>query len=215
MVFLSAATLNGQVTGLHVDSFRPDPAVLSDHVVNDIYLDFQGQLSGSKLILMLTEGSIYDEPSNGYIARDPNLLEHTPVLAYDLFFTLGSSTSGGPFGYPLLVGGACNLGGAFSCPRNITSQMINVGWGPAAGVIVRDQQDFLTARITLSEDARGTWSYLSSVQGEFWELPSQPIINGRLVIIPEPETEALVVACSASVALVFVLRRKARTCKVL
>lgn len=204
---VAAATLKGQVTRIHVDSYRPDPELLSGYVTNDIFMDFQGQLSGSKLMLMLSEGSIYDEPLNGYGPRDPVLLEQSPVLAYDLFFTLGSPTSGGPYGFPLLVGGACNLSGA-PCPRNITSEMINIGWSPAAGVIIRDQQDFLTARVTLTDDARGTWSYLASANGVIWESPTQPVINGRMVVIPEPAAAALGVACVACVGICRPLRTR-------
>jgi hypothetical protein len=191
------STLNGQPVGVRVESFLPDPTVLQGNVVNDIHLGFRGQLSGSKLTLVLTEGSIYNHPLGGNQAPDARVVAHAPALAFDTFVTLGSPTLGGPFGNALLVGGPHPCGN--SCPLPDTDQTLERRWLPAAGIVIRDQQDFLTARITLTEDARGTWSYLASAAGVIWESPPQPVVNGRMVVVPEPAAAALGIACIACV----------------
>jgi hypothetical protein len=180
--------------------------VLSDHVVNDIYVDFQGQLSGSNLKLVLTEGSIYDHPLGGNQAPDARVIAVAPALAFDTFVTIASPTLGGPYGDAAIVGGAHPCGTA--CPLPDSDQTLERTWAPIPGVVVRDQQDFLTARITLSADARGIWSYLSSANGFIGELPSQPVVNGLVVVVPEPGAAVLCAACFACVGVIRLRRTR-------
>jgi hypothetical protein len=137
-------------------------SVLPDFTVNDILLDFTGNLRSQQLILELTAGSIYQSGSNPGVGRPSDaLIDIFPEAEFDTYVTIGGR-SDTPVGTQpvLIVGGAVNLqpGSALK----FDTEGLNVAWAPGTGIDISEGQDFQTARITLSNDARGLLSYFGS-----------------------------------------------------
>lgn len=140
-------------------------------------------------MIELDSGSIYQDAAGGNGPPNSAVVGLVPSLAYDTFVTLDSLTSGGPHGEPLLVGGAVNVGGDATAAFN--TMTINQGFSPAAGVTsAADGANFLVSRLTLSDDANGTATWLGSAAGVISPTFSSPILNGVLCI-PEPSTLVL------------------------
>ena len=178
---ICGVTSPAAVTLIDVVSFAP--AQPTNHVVNDIEIDFTGQYTGSQLLLTLTSGAIYQDPSfDSATAPLPGLVSAFPVVAFDSFFAQGSLTDSGPFGNPNVGGGAVNLGG--NSTASISASTINQAWNPAGGQVIVNQANFVTARITLSNDATGTFSYLAS-DGQV-SIVGGAISNGVMTAVPEP-----------------------------
>ena len=134
-----------------------------------------------------------------------------PALAFDSFLAMGGLTAedtvGGDSANILLVGGAANLGGGsgLAFPSNSTSKVIDATWAPGTGKFVAPAQNYITAQITLSTDAQGTWNYYSTTaDGTTKTLTGLKIING--VMIPEPASITLFGL--ASLGLVGFIRRR-------
>lgn len=193
-IALMASTSMAQYTGggwSQVDN-SGGGAPLDGFVTNDLRINFDGQLSGVQLLINLDSGSIYQDAAGSAGPPIGAVLPSIPSLAFDSFVTLDSETSGGPHGEPLLVGGAVNLGGDASAA--FTDSVINQGFSPAAGVTsAADGSDFLVARVSLSDDATGTASYLASAAGVISDTFEVPIVNGVIggAVIPEPSTVVL------------------------
>ena len=159
----------------------------------------QPSLSGQQLLLNLTAGQILNTSggtNGGTVAPFADDIAGKPSLAYDSFLAMGGLTAddtvGGDSANILLVGGAANLGGAsgLTFPSNSTSKKIDATWAPGTGQFVAPAQNYITAQITLSSDAQGTWSYYSTTaDGTTKTLLNQKIING--VMIPEPASICL------------------------
>jgi hypothetical protein len=150
---------------------------LDDHITNELAIGFTGKLSGIELFVDLASGSIFQHPFGGNGPPHPALLPVFPELAYDSFVSLDSPVSGGPYGEPLLVGGSVHLGG--SSTAYFTTEGINQGWAPSSSVMVSDQSDFMAARVTLSDEAMGTWGVRSGAGGQIRYFFGA-LLNGRL-----------------------------------
>ena len=172
-VAVSAATsVSAQVTGF---SLVPvDNGGIVPGVTLDFTIDFDGQWSGSQLLLNLESGGIYRDPFG-----DPNGGKPMPAF-FPTFPTLEFDTAIQAGG---VGAGAVDLGGAparvFPPAGTTDATAISIAWNPAGGDIFADQTDFRTFRLTVSPDAFGTFSYLASAGGEI------TVVQG---FIPEPAT---------------------------
>lgn len=119
--------------------------------------------------------------------------------------TFGGLTDQTKAGAYALGGGAVDLGAPAAAV--FSAAAINQAWNPSPGVVVVDRTDFVTARISLSDDAQGTWAYLASAGGEIkkYQGPQYLVVDGHLV--PEPAT--LSVMGAGALALI---RRRQRQC---
>ena len=169
---------SAQLTGFRVEVFDSPQGV-----VHQFFIDFQGQYTGSQLLLCLDSGSIHQDLNPGIGPPPIGLLSVQPESAFDTFVAQGSATADGPFGNPSPGGGAVDLGGA---PAAIfDAAKISQSWNPAPGRVIVDQTDFLVAQVTLSPDASGTFAYLGSANGVI------STFDGTLPI-PEPATGATI-----------------------
>jgi hypothetical protein len=197
-----------QVSDIRVDT---NPSEHHDNVVvNDIYVNFTGQLTGFQLLVELESGGVYQNPSAliGTGATPPvgALLAVDETLVSDTYTAFGGPTAEDNAGNYGLGGGAVNLGG--DPAAQFDTQGVNQAWNPAGGVVVSDRTDFLAARIALTDDANGSVVFAGYAGGQD---PGQalqlqmPIINGA--IIPEPSSIAIVavVVCALAAS----IRRKA------
>lgn len=170
-------------------------SVESGVIVNELFIDFDGQLGGQQLYIELNNGTVYNTPGfGGDVSPSAAFIGLVPALADDSFVAMGGDTSEASEGV-LTVGGAVNLPGA---PADLNigapdSSFLSVAWAPAAGTVIEDKTDFLIAQISLSDDAMGTVWYFGSTIGEEPLLLAGTVWDGQLFeIIPEPSSIALV-----------------------
>jgi hypothetical protein len=165
LVAVLAATTHAQVTDFRleqIDNSNGGPA-LDGFVTNNLVIDFNGTYTGSQILLELERGSIYQDPLGSNNPPSSMAVSTVPSLAFDTYLALGSAISEGSFGPANLVGGAVDLGGEPS--SRLETSRLNAAWGPQPGANIQNQSDFLTARITLSENAHGSWRLLGSANG--------------------------------------------------
>jgi len=184
MSCLWSATAAAEILSVNVLSSDPG-AVLPGYVANDVFLDFDSMLLGQQLSLQLTQGSILQ---SGAAASDtaPSqvLIRQSPDLAYDSFVTMGGldDETSAPV---ITVGGAVDL--AWKFDLNVSKAVVfdsraaDITWAAQPGTRILAGEDFLTARLTLSGDAQGTFRYLCSTRGsdDFWIGEAQ-IVNGTI-----------------------------------
>ncbi|QDV74586.1 hypothetical protein Spa11_27920 [Botrimarina mediterranea] len=189
----NAATLSQNVT------FPTVAGTPAGYKVNDLSIDFTGQLFGQQMVVELTSGSIYQNASFGAeTAPNDALIPIFPEVASDTFVTIGGFTRNTSSSV-LVVGGSTELAG-FAGPKKFDTAGINIAWAPAPGVVINGGNDFPIARITLSDNANGTVHLFSNSggQGVVW---SRQIIQGNLFglidppdpdpIFPEPSSAML------------------------
>jgi len=180
----SAVTLTESGVTMWVDSYA-DP-VTAGQVVNDIYVHCDSKWLGSQQLVLLDGGGIYQHPVYDQVYPQPNFWPLVPDLEFDSVVTDGQS----PLGSPSISGGAVDLGGNPSMTHN--TSLIDIGWFVSGSDYTGD---LLLARTTLSDDASGTWNFLttaSPVGGPYVELRDAPIVGGEMQI-PEPATLGLLV----------------------
>lgn len=156
------------------------------------------------MIVSLTQGSIYQDGVGAVGPSNSAFFATFPSLEFDSFVAQGSTSSTGTFGPPNVVGGAVNLGGASTAV--FTTSAINLAWSPRAGTPVSDQSNFLVSRLTLSNDAEGTISYLASADGEICEFPGF-ISGGEVTVVPEPGAFLSLLCLSSALAFIQWSRR--------
>lgn len=161
---LLAVAAAAQAGVVSVDSVLVPQAVLPGHTVNDIVLDFEGNLRGQQMILSLSAGSIYQDSFGTNTAPNGALFPVFASSEYDTYVTIGGRRSDGavpPASQPVLVvGGAVNL--QPGAELKFDTAGLNVAWAPGTGVDVPSGLDYITSRITLTNDAQGTLLYFGS-----------------------------------------------------
>lgn len=186
---LMATVASAGITGMEVVQVdNSSVAALAPYTTQDIKIDFTGQVTGFQLIINLTQGSIYQDAAGSAVAPTAMFVGFVPSLAYDTFVAFGGPTDDTKAGAYALGGGAVDLGGAAGAV--FTTAAINQAWNAAPGVIVNSGEDFTIARISLSDDAQGSWKLLASAGGEIskYESSDYQIVDGQLIVVPEPAT---------------------------
>jgi hypothetical protein len=181
-ILLLGATGSAQVQRVFVHQIdNGGQGDLADTVTNDVFIDFTGELRGQLLMLNIEEGSIYQHPMGAHLPPDASLLPAVPNLEFDTFLAMGGANSASSFSALHIR----NL----EDPVPFGDDFINAKWAPATGVALRDRQDFLTARITLTENAQGTWRYFGSVAGaDPGRTFGGGVIANGVMTVPEPES---------------------------
>jgi len=163
-------------------------AELDGFVTNDLLSSWDGQYTGTQMVLELSAGSIYQHPSEASAVPPPGVQNLASAARFDTFVTHGGPGLNWSFSQP--GGGAVDLGGE---PKaQFDGNRINQSWNPSgidAGL--EDEVDFMFARITLSEDAVGTVDVLVSAAGVPHIERDIPIV-GRVIGVPEPGAIGLV-----------------------
>lgn len=175
------------------------PVAVGTNRTQDLIVTTSTDWLSAELLLNLTSGSIYQHPFGGTTRPNPLLIDTNPELAFDTFVWNGVSFTTpidiAPVG---IAGGAVDLGG--NSMSTFNTSVLDVTWYTTA---TTDIGTLALARVTLSNMATGTWRIrLSNDGGDLIVTPSQPVIDGQLVV-PEPSSVALVAAAS----LIIVIRR--------
>ena len=155
-------------------------AAVEGFVTQDLSVDFDGRWTGCQLLVELDTGSIYQDAAGGVTPPTDFIVGLVPSAAFDTFVAAGGATSGTSETFSL-GGGAVDLGA--SPTAQFDAAGINQAWNPPGGAAILDRTDFVTARVTLSADATGTWKFLVSSGGEM-QTYEGPVSDGQ--IRPEP-----------------------------
>ncbi len=134
-------------------------ATVAGHTANDIQVDFDGILRGQQMILNLTAGSIYQDGFGTQTAPNGALIPVFPTVEYDTFVTMGGAVQAASQAV-LVVGGAVDLQAGAALKFDTAG--LNIAWAPGTGVDINGGVGFLTSRITLSNDAQGSFQYFGS-----------------------------------------------------
>jgi hypothetical protein len=223
-VLVWACRAHAQATNLRIEPVDNSAggAALDGYVTTDLFIDFTGSYNGSQMLIELEQGTIYQDPLGGNIPPAIGVADLFPSSGFDTFVALGTPTLPGPFGQPNPFGGAINLFG--EATLQFDEARINAAWTTQGGAIFSNQADFLSARVTLSEDARGTWSYFASSNGQWTAIATDggvrtgmtPVVYeghgvieaGHLrIVIPEPSTVWLAIAAGLCCAARYLSRR--------
>lgn len=191
-----AQTVNAEIFFCSVDNTGGGPA-LDGFVTTQIRQNFTGQWTGAQLLLELTTGEIFRAEfgdRNG-AAPSPLFFDAFPELEFDTYVGNIAGTGGNP------GAGAVDLGSEprarFPSSTVSAPTTLSQAWSPAGGVNIVDQTDHTLAQLTLSNDVNGSWSLLTSVDGQITSRNGQ-LINGFFNLgghtdcdIPEPSALAL------------------------
>jgi hypothetical protein len=201
-ILACATAAEGQITALHIVS-RPAPAdVLPGYVVNDLLIDFNGQYTGSQMIVELTSGSIFQAPppaGNSPPIADLIGLPDFATIEWDTFLANGGPTAEDTVGSFGLGGAAIHvdldfMGQGTQRSATFSNSVIDQSWNPAGDNEIFDRTGFMVARVTFSDDANGLLGYYASAGGvagvgQRARVAMLPIRNG--VVIPEPSAVVL------------------------
>ena len=163
---LLALRVEAAITSVRAIQVGPG-SIVQGFVTNDIILDFDGFLRGQQMILELTEGSIFQHALGGATPPAAPLFDLAPDAAFDSFVSVGGLSQADSSGI-LVVGGAVDLR-AGAKEMQFDAERLNITWAPAPGTQVPSGIDFLTSRLTLSSDSRGTLRYYGSTSGSAYE----------------------------------------------
>ena len=157
-------------------------AVLTGYVTQDMNLSTDSDWLSAQLLIVLDSGSVYhDTLFGGHFTTNPptpDQITFQPTLEFETYLTSGENVD---TSIASISGGAVDLGGQITETFDETG--IVIGWSTNA---TDDIGDLMLARITLSDDANGTWKVRVSNLNDGPILPLGPVVNGRLV--PEPAT---------------------------
>ncbi|MBN2269798.1 MAG: PEP-CTERM sorting domain-containing protein [Sedimentisphaerales bacterium] len=154
------------------------------YVTNDILVTTDVDWSQSQVLVTLTAGSVYQTPTFGAKNPQPAWWGAVPALQYDSWVTDGS------LGTCSYAGAAGNLGG--DTEQWDTTHLDLCWFNTASG---NTGTDLLNARITLSDDAQGTWAYCVWDAGDetidliYMDNDVYKVVDGHM--IPEPATMAM------------------------
>jgi hypothetical protein len=140
-------------------------------VRNDLYIDFDFYLAEQHLTVELTAGSIvYDTCPQ----CDPS---------HASFWT------------SVFLGGPDDPNAVIFFPV-MTSTEFEVTWSPTPPLSIQNQDDFHVARVFLSTEAQGSWTYKGEEIALAALIPAAPTIRGTIsagvmAVVPEPSTFGL------------------------
>lgn len=178
-----ASVASAQITGSVVVT-DPTPGLGAGWVTNDIVVQADSDwLSAMMVVLPDASGMIYQDTygSANPQSPDPLFVAAFPTLAYDTY------VGNGVLGESVSTAAAVDMGQAAIL---FDTNVLAIAW------YTSDDDDLGSldlARITLGDQAQGTWEFRATAspsKGPATVMVGQ-IINGELVVIPEPATMAL------------------------
>jgi hypothetical protein len=140
--------------------------------VSDAYLDLTGtrtfdirlstspgeEIASQQIYLQLSQGQIIHHPLGSLTPSVDSLYSTYPALEFDTFFASGSPTQAA---LPTIIGAASDMLGSPNSlgPLVAGPSELDAVFGPQLGLHPRGVEDYLSIRLTLSDDAIGTFAY--------------------------------------------------------
>ena len=155
----------------------------SGYVTNDLLVTTDTDWMQSQILLTTNAGSVYQTPGAGQWYPQPGVYQYVPALEFDTWMCTLTG------GVPSSEVEAGDLGGdAFSW----STSHLDAAWYNTASTDIGT--DLLNARITLSDDANGTWKYIAwgnKADPNDVNYPEYKYLEGTIVdgyMVPEPVT---------------------------
>lgn len=120
-------------------------AALTGFTTSDIQVTSTSDWSSASLVMNLSQGTIYQDPAGGTTAPNPATFASFPTLEFD-------TSLGGDLTSILTIAAPTDLGQSRIAIRD---KILNIAWANQTG---GDTGTFDIARITLTDNAAGTWS---------------------------------------------------------
>lgn len=149
-------------------------AALAGYNTFDLQVTTSADWTGGVLLLTLTQGTIYQDAVGNALAPNPGFFGAFPTLEFD-------TAVGGDAASPSIAGAAGDLGGD---GYQFDTAELDVTWFNVSGT---DTGTFAIARITLSDDAVGTWSYMAINSASDSATDSGTITAGSLLPVDPPD----------------------------
>ncbi len=161
--------LSGTVTASFVDV--NNTAALSNYETSDIEVMTTTDWESASLVVNLSQGTIYQDASGGIAAPNPALFAGTPSLEFD-------TSVGGDRGSVSITGRPVDLD---QDNFHFDSDRLSIAW---ANTNNADIGTFDVARITLSDDAVGSWSLFLEAADRGYRSMSGSIAAGEFNDLP-------------------------------
>jgi len=195
MLVLCVASVSS-ATSVSISSGAAAPGP-DGNTVNDIVVTpLSGQLGGQQLVVNLSAGSIYQDTFGGDTPPNGALAAAFPNIVNDTFVGMGGLVAADNPGTLVVGNSGLAEGTAADAAAVFSGSNIDVTWAPGGGVVVSSAAT--VARVTLSNDAAGSWRLVSTESGEAdLTIPySDGLINGGVMsVVPEPASIALSLMC--------------------
>jgi hypothetical protein len=178
---------------------NPGTGVLVNTKTNDIKVNAPAgvAVASMQILVNLTAGTIVENPLGGSTPPNAAFFALAPELQYDSFVAGGfpSDTSGENFDVPTVFGASLDLGGPAGSSSVFSTTNYDATYIPTPGADSTGKQGFFAARLTLSNNATGTFKFKvdfgnnTTAGSGFGNFGTQSIVNG--VVVPEPATVTL------------------------
>lgn len=157
-------------------------------MTNDVLIAFDGTFNAAAILLNLSSGTIYQDALGGNTPPNPAIAAVIPSLRFDTFLALGGIDSNTLLAVST-AGGAVDLGGGVVMQFNTTE--LNATWfapGGTNAALLTAKTDWPIARVSLSDDAAGSWAVLFTADGgaSRFEQSGQIVDGPFQSTIPEP-----------------------------
>lgn len=165
-LIMSAATLSQAALTVVPTALNPPQAVIPNVLTTDLIANFEGsgQILSQQMLLTLTAGSIQQTAGGGNVPPSSVLIGAIPALEFDTFVAMNGLTAE-TSSNPQIPGGAEYFGAP---ALKFDTSGLSIAWGTPD--VFTDRTGFVTARISLTNDAVGTLKYVGSTQ-----LPGAPV----------------------------------------
>jgi len=197
---VSSAAITAEFVPVLTEAAATPPA---GFVTQDLRVTTTADWTQSQILVELSAGSIYQEPSSGNANPNPPsdlFIGFVPLLRWDTYVSGWDRFT--PAAY---AGGAVNIGGA--AVSTFSTSKLDLAWFINGDNNDVGSSDYL-GRFTLSDNAAGTWKlrvYNADSVGGTADFTGN-VVGGLLVPVPEPGTVLL--AGLAIPALAFAIRRR-------
>ncbi len=140
----------------------------------DLIADSASDWTGAAMLMTVSQGSIYQDPVGGDTAPNPGFFDAFPTLEFDTYLSANDNAV-------MVIGGA---GDVFGDGLRFDTQELDVSWIDTA---TDDVGQVHLARITLSDDAAGTWSLkLINAAADIFLSLDVTFSQGQLALTPPP-----------------------------
>jgi FG-GAP-like repeat len=169
--------LSGSLTAEFV--WVDNTSELTGYTTADLQVTTDSDWTGAALLLDLTQGSIYQDANGGDTAPSAALFGAFPTLEFDTYVAANGNSVN-------LIGAAGDVGGD---AYQFDTEQLDLTW---IDLSTDDTGTINIGRVTLSDDAVGTWSLkLVNADGETYTTLSNAFTNGGLAPPPPPPDPAV------------------------